>query len=269
MRKGTLLAFLLLLAPAVASAQRNDSEWLDNCRSNRWNNDRDNYCEVRVTGFRLGGKTLDVDARENGGIAIHAWDRDSVEVHERIQAWGNTSGEAADIGRQMRVTVNGAKIRAEGLLSRGRNTSWSVSYDIWVPRSVNLDLVASNGPIGITGTNGAVNATTENGPLSLVGLSGKVHARTSNGPLHVSLAGRRWEGGSLDAETTNGPASVDIPEGYSAHLVTGTINGPMRSDFPITLRGNISARRIETDIGGGGSTVRALTTNGPLVLRRM
>jgi DUF4097 and DUF4098 domain-containing protein YvlB len=269
MRKGTLLAFLLILAPAVAAAQRDDSEWLDNCRSNRWNNDRDNHCEVRVAGFRLGGKTLNVDARENGGISIHAWDRDSVEVHERIQVSGYSSGEAADIGRQIRVTVNDARIRADGPSTRGRNTSWSVTYDICVPRSVNLELVANNGPIGINGTNGAVNATTMNGPLSLVGLSGQVHARTSNGPLHVSLVGTRWVGGSMDAETTNGPASVDIPEGYAAHLVTGTVNGPMRSDFPITLQGNISARRIETDIGGGGPTVRALTTNGPLVLRRM
>jgi hypothetical protein len=269
MNKRILVALLVLLAPAVASAQRDDHDWLDNCRSNRWNNDRENYCEVRVIGFRLGGRTLNVDARENGGISIHAWDRDSVEVHERIQASGYSSSEAADIGHQVRVSVNDARVRADGPSSGRRNSSWSVSYDIWVPRSVNLDLQATNGPIGINGTRGSVNASTVNGPLSLIGLSGQVHARTSNGPLHVSLAGKRWEGGSLDAETTNGPVSLDIPESYAAHLVTGTVNGPMRSDFPITLQGNISARRIETDIGGGGATVRALTTNGPLVLRRM
>jgi hypothetical protein len=62
---------------------------------------------------------------------------------------------------------------------------------------------------------------------------------------------------------------LDIPEGYAAHLVTGTVNGPMRSDFPITLKGDISAERISIDIGGGGPTVRAVTTNGPLTLRRM
>lgn len=269
MRSRTLLALLIMLAPAVASAQRDDSEWLDNCRRNRWNSERNNYCEVRVAGFRLGGRTLDVDARESGGISVHAWDRDSVEVHERIQASGYSSDEATDIGRQVRVVVDNARIRADGPSTTRRNSSWSVSYDILVPRSVSLNLQATNGPIGINGTHGTVNATTVNGPLSLVGLSGQVHARTSNGPLQVSLTGRGWAGGSLDAETTNGPVSLDIPEGYAAHLVTGTVNGPMRSDFPITLQGNISARRIETDIGGGGPTVRAITTNGPLVLRRM
>jgi hypothetical protein len=269
MRKGTLLAFLLLLTPAVASAQRDDRDWLDDCRSNRWNNDRENYCEVRVTGFRLGGRTLSVDAGPNGGIAVHAWDRDSVEVHERIQAQAYSSGDAANIAHQIRVIVNNGSLRSEGPTNLRRNSNWSVSFDVWVPRSVNLDLETTNGPIGISGTRGSVNARTVNGPLSLTGLAGEVHARTSNGPLKVSLTGKRWEGGSLDAETSNGPVNLEIPEGYAAHLVTGTVNGPMRSDFPLTLQGNISGRRISTDIGGGGPTVRALTTNGPLTLRRM
>src|SRR5205809_2405829 len=101
MRKQILIAFLSILTPALASAQRDDRDWLDDCRNSRYNNDRENYCEVRVTGFRLGGRTLTVDAGPNGGIAIHAWDRDSVEVHERIQAQAYSSSDAADIGRQI------------------------------------------------------------------------------------------------------------------------------------------------------------------------
>ena len=268
MPKKFLIALFTVLAPAVASAQRSDASWLDDCRDNRWNNDRDTYCEVRTAELKLSGRPLIVDAGPNGGISIHAWDNDKVEVHERIQAQAYSSGDAQNIAKQIRISIEEGRIRSEGP-SQYRNTSWSVTYDIFVPRSVELELTAVNGPIGITGTNGRVEARTVNGPMSLSGLSGQVHARTSNGPLRVTLAGKRWEGGALDAETTNGPVDLSIPEGYSARLVTGTVNGPMRSDFPITLQGNISARRIETDIGGGGPTVRAITTNGPLVLRRM
>lgn len=268
MQKRFLIACLTVLAPVVASAQRTDASWLDDCRSNRWNNDRDNYCEVRTAELTLGGRPLIVDAGPNGGISIQAWDKSGVEVHERIAAQANSSGDAQSIARQIRIIIEDGRIRSEGP-SQYRNTSWSVSYVIFVPRSVDLQLEATNGPIGITGTNGRVEARTVNGPMSLSGLSGQVHARTSNGPLRVTLAGKRWDGGALDAETTNGPVDLAIPEGYAARLVTGTVNGPMRSDFPITLQGNISARRIETDIGGGGPTVRAITTNGPLVLRRM
>jgi hypothetical protein len=266
MRTRSLLALLTLtVVPAIASAQRDDRSWLDNCRDNS-NNDRENYCEVRIAGFRLSGRTLAIDARQNGGIAVHAWNGDSVEVHERIQAQADSYDAAATIGRAIRVGLDGASVRAEGPDTE-RHQSWSVSYDVWVPTSAALHLDATNGGISITGTRGNVEARTVNGPLSLTGLAGEVHARTSNGPLRITLAGNHWEGGSLDAETINGPANLDIPEGYSAHLVTGTVNGPMRFDFPITLQGHIS-HTIDTNLGSGGATVRAVTTNGPLVLRR-
>lgn len=41
----------------------------------------------------------------------------------------------------------------------------------------------------------------------------------------------------------------------------------MRIGFPITVQGRLD-RRIETDIGKGGPTVRVITTNGPVVIRR-
>ena len=74
-------------------------------------------------------------------------------------------------------------------------------------------------------------------------------------------------GVSDGAETSNGPVMISVPPSYSAHLVTGTVNGPMQLDIPLTLQGRIG-RRIETDLGSGGASVRAVTTNGPLVVSR-
>ena len=42
----------------------------------------------------------------------------------------------------------------------------------------------------------------------------------------------------------------------------------MNIDFPVTVQGHFNGHRIETDIGGGGPTIRAVTTNGPLTVRR-
>jgi hypothetical protein len=39
-------------------------------------------------------------------------------------------------------------------------------------------------------------------------------------------------------------------------------------DFPITVQGRFSSRNIETDLGSGGPTIRAVTTNSPLTVRR-
>jgi hypothetical protein len=98
-------------------------------------------------------------------------------------------------------------------------------------------------------------------------VGGDVRGRTQNGPLTVRLTGTRWDGSGLDAETSNGPVTIDVPENYSARLETGTVNGPMRVDFPITVQGRLN-RRLETTLGSGGARLRAVTTNGPLVLRR-
>ena len=68
-------------------------------------------------------------------------------------------------------------------------------------------------------------------------------------------------------ETGFDPVTVDIPEGYSARLETGTVNGPMVIDFPVTLQGT-NGRRISTQLGRGGATIRAVTTNGPVAIHR-
>src|SRR5207248_351031 len=112
--------------------------------------------------------------------------------------------------------------------------------------------------------------TAYNGPISLVGVGGDVRARTTNGPLDIELVGTRWEGGGgLDAETTNGPVSLAIPDNYSAELEFGTVNGPMTVGFPltVTIQGKVG-RRIITKLGAGGAPIRAVTTNGPVEIRR-
>jgi hypothetical protein len=83
----------------------------------------------------------------------------------------------------------------------------------------------------------------------------------------VQLEGERWAGAGLDAQTTNGPVTIDVPDRYSARLETGTTNGPISLGFPVMVQGRIG-RRIETTLGDGGPTVRAITTNGPLVVRK-
>jgi len=101
-----------------------------------------------------------------------------------------------------------------------------------------------------------------NGGIDLRRVSGDVRGETTNGPLDVALDGDQWRGPGLDLRTTNGPVNLEIPEGYSARLETGTVNGGMHIDFPVTLQGTIG-RRLTTQLGRGGALIRAMTTNGP------
>jgi hypothetical protein len=266
------LALLLLASAAPLAAQRStdydDGRWLDNCRDG-WGGDdeRGRACEVRVVPVRLSGKALDIDGRENGGIRVIGWDGDSVRVTARIQASARSDGDAKDLLKDIRVNVEGRRISAAGPRSWGRHESWSVSYVVFVPRRFDLRLEAHNGGLGVTGVVGKMDLQTENGSVNLSDVGGDVSARTQNGSLNVELSGGKWEGSGLDVETQNGSVRMGIPASYAAQIETGTVNGRMSTDFPITVQGRIG-RRLSLPLNGGGTTLRAITTNGSVSLSR-
>jgi hypothetical protein len=246
---------------------RDTARWVDRCE-NDWGGDdeRARHCEVRDTRLRLSGRTVDVDGRENGGVAIIGWAGDSVLLRAYVQAQAPTDAEAKEIASQIRVVADGGKVRAEGPATHGRR-SWAVSYELFVPRRFDVTATTTNGPVSVRDVAGKLELSAVNGPIVLDGAGGDVRARAENGPLTIDLVGTKWEGAGLDAETVNGPVNLRVPDGYSARLETGTQNGPMRVGFPVTVQGRIG-RRVETTLGSGGALVRAVTTNGPVVLRK-
>jgi hypothetical protein len=257
------------------SSRRHDDDsrsWLERCRDDKWgDDDRAHFCEERTMGWHAqSGLALTVDASPNGGVSVTGWDRDSVAVTVRIQANGDDDAAARDIARQIRVTNDNGVLRADGPGMR-RHSNWSVSFEIMAPRRTDLSLDTENGPLDVDNVMGRIRLSAQNGPLSLQDVAGDVQARAQNGPLHVALTGTRWEGTGLDAETQNGPLVLEVPDGYNAQLETGTINGPMEIGFPIMVQGRIgmgSRRRITTTLGSGGAPIRAVTTNGPAVIRK-
>lgn len=259
-----VIALTFAASPLLAQRIIQDDDWTDRCH--RWNRDRDNYCESRQYGFRAPRGRIEVDGRQNGGVSIIGWDRDSVDVIARVQATADDLDEARALAKEIEVSVANGRISADGPSTR-RRMSRSVSYEIRVPRAAALDLRAYNGGIKVRDVTGDVEMEAHNGPISVVAGGGNIRGRTQNGPITAELTGTRWQGAGLDLETTNGPVTLEIPERYAARLEAGTTNGPMTTDFPITVQGRIG-RRIETTFNGGGPTIRMITTNGPIALRR-
>ena len=253
------LLITLVFAPA-ASAQNDDriQYWLDNCQRG-WNRDRAQFCEVRNVTIQPQSK-LRVDGRRNGGVTFYGWNRNEVKVVALVQAQAYEDREAAALAREIRVLTDGGEIRADGPSWRD-GTSWSVSYHIYVPARSNLEAVTENGGVAAEGIQGDLDFQARNGGIRLVDVGGDVHAETTNGGVSATLAGNTWQGRGLDLRTTNGGVSLQIPRGYNARLETGTTNGGMRVDFPITVQGMIG-RRISTQLGSGGPLVRVVTTNG-------
>jgi len=266
----TAVTAMTALGPADARAQDDPAravrEWLDRCRD--YDDDQERFCDVRELGWRARSRNISVNGGTNGGVEVHGWDRDSVHVLAKIQTNARSERAARELAGEIEIDA-GEVLRADGpSRTWGRREGWSVSFEVWAPLQSDLDIETHNGPVAVEDVSGRMTLHTTNGPLTLRRVAGDVRGQTSNGPLTIELAGPRWQGAGLDAETSNGPVNVTLPANYSAHLETGTVNGRMNIDFPVTLQGRFDFRRIATDIGSGGPTIRAVTRNGPVNIRR-
>ncbi len=239
----------------------------DPCRNR---NDRDDdyyqHCEVRDSNLPAG--PLNVDAGQNGGVSVEAWDRNEIRVRAIVRGSARSDSRAKEIANQVQVQAGGGRVYATGP-DLDRREWWSVSYRVNVPRKNDLVLSATNGGITIIGVNGNLRFDTTNGGVKLQDVGGRVNGDTRNGGLTVLLSGSRWDGEGLDVETSNGGVTLSIPDGYNAELETRTVNGGLRVDFPITVQGELTSRRgISTRLGSGGPMVRVRTTNGGVKINR-
>jgi hypothetical protein len=270
----SLVVLTLLASASALKAQSNhaedDADWLDRCRNDGSYGDRDRAraCEVREVPVKLSGRSISIDGRQNGGIRVTGWNGDQVKVTARLQAEGRTDASAKSLLSRVRISADGRSVSAEGpSMDDEYGQSWSVSYVVFVPRKFDLDLDAHNGGLSVTGVMGKLELGTINGSVMLEDVGGDVRAHTQNGSLNVRLVGNRWDGAGLDAETQNGSVRLLVPESYAAQLETGTVNGRINTEIPITVSGNIS-HRMSFPIGGGGKTIRAITTNGSVTIAR-
>jgi hypothetical protein len=256
---------LLMAALAVIGTPSFADRW-DDCDG--WEEDhgwgsKGRYCEIREISLPATGSVA-VDAGHNGGIRVWGADQGDIDLEARIQVWNRSEDKAKEIAGKIEIATGGNRIAANGPSDDG----WGVSYRLRVPRQTDLDLEAHNGGISITEVSGQLRAETHNGGLTLSALGGDVQAETTNGGVEIELTGDFWEGRGLDVETRNGGVQVSIPEGYSAELETGTVNGRVSIDFPVTVQGQIG-RTLETTLGSGGAPIRVKTKNGGVQISRL
>lgn len=225
-------SLLLALAPATpASAALHPlvaTPGGDRTCADEGGDDRyERHCEVREMTLPAG--RLEVDAAPNGGIEVHGGNRSEIRIRAKVVARARTAEDARALAAEVRIETAGV-VHAVGPRTSRERSFW-VSYELLVPEATDLRL------------------------------------EMMNGGLDVSLRGSSWEGEGLDVENTNGGVKVEVPSDFNARLVTGTVNGGMRADFPVTVQGRIN-HRLDVTLGRGGPTVRAVTTNGGVIIGR-
>jgi hypothetical protein len=234
------------------------------CQDRDGDPDRARHCEVRETTLRPSGQVA-VDATPNGGIEVTAGEGNEVRLQAKVTAVADDAATARQIASGVRIATTGT-ISADGPRTRSHDW-WTVSFRLTVPARTDLDLRSHNGGISLSGVRGRTELTTTNGGVRIRDAGGSLRGRTTNGGVKVALSGSQWDGEGLDVATTNGGVVLEVPADYNAHLETGTVNGSVQMDFPVRVQGRLD-RQLSTDLGSGGPTIRAVTTNGGVQVRR-
>jgi hypothetical protein len=249
--------------PLFAQLQDNSEKHLT-CDNGGYNSDTARHCEIREQTLGAVGR-LSVDAGPNGGATVKGWLRGDVLVRARVEASADTESEAAIRANQVSIDTAGGQVRAVGPTS-GEHSSWSVSYEIFVPQATDLSLKTVNGGLNISDVRGQITFDAVNGGVRLARVAGDVSGGTVNGGIQVELAGNMWDGRQLEVKTQNGGVTVAMPPNYSAHIQAETGSGHIQSDFPVAVAGDIKPRRLEFDTGSGGPLIHVTTGNGGVKL---
>lgn len=290
MRRTHVLLLIALALPAIATAQRHESDfsWSERVASGAWLRVHTIHGDIRVV--EGAGDRAEVIGRKSGD--------DAAEV--RISA--SRTGDDVTIC----AIWEGAQCDAEGIHTSRK--SWhdgeaSVDFEVRLPRGVKIRAASGNGDVTVRGAHaevqaasgngeivvassgGPVRASSGNGEIDIIEAGGPVEARTGNGDIRVMT--RRGPvsassgNGSIDARmasitgtedmafrTGNGSVTVELPASFEGELDARLPNGRLESDFPLRVEGRLDPRRLRATIGRGGPRLTIVSGSGGAVLRK-
>jgi hypothetical protein len=224
------------------------------------------YCEVRNVDLSALSGSIAVEGGYLSGVIFVSSPSAGVPAGRMlIRANALTPNDARLLASQVRALVQGGVLQASGP-GGSQPTSWSALFEVTLPAGRSVRARTENGPIILVDFAGNAELAAVNGPIEVHGSSGDIRGHSQNGALIVGLSGSRWDGRGLDLRSENGPVYLTIAKGYSAHLITGTVNGPMQLNYPLMVR-RMYDKALETDVGEGGTEVRVSTINGPAYIR--
>jgi DUF4097 and DUF4098 domain-containing protein YvlB len=197
--------------------------------------------DIRITG---------TDA---GEVTIHAVRRAPRERLDRIKLTIETTGSTIDIDANDRGRRD----------DDDRENVVETSFDVRVPRRVNLDVQGFSSTITADDLEGRHKIQSFSGNMRLTRMRGPVHAKTFSGTIHLNTADA---GHDLDLDTFSGDIELAIPQNTGADIRLNSFSGDLRTELPVTLVSK-SRRNLHATVNGGGSDVRVKTFSGDIRLR--
>ena len=147
-----------------------------------------------------------------------------------------------------------------------QNNDVTVRFTVRVPAGVTFIGRTVNGEVEAMRLNGDVDVSTVNGSANF-STTGSGRAHTVNGSIRGEMGRADWSD-TLEMKTVNGSITLTLPSTLNTDFRASTVNGDISTDFPITVVGKVTRRKMEGTIGGGGRTLALDSVNGSITLKR-
>lgn len=224
--------------------------------------DHDDDTRIAV---EVGGRTLEVHARSRYGPAEVTW-RLTVPAELGLEL----SSQDGDIlvdgtkGEVSATTVDG------GITLRGGTgfvALQSVEGDLDVSNvSGEVSLGTVDGSIRVRNAQGSLKVNSVDGEITLDEVNARrVEANSVDGAIRLS--GVLQEAGRYHLTSHDGDVTVIAPA-IDAEVSVSTFSGDFESDFPVTLQGGASRKRLNFTLGKGSARLDLESFDGTVSLRR-
>ncbi len=172
---------------------------------------------------------------------------------------GSGSLTIEDIGDRVEATTGSGSIEVESVKGglHAHAGSGSISVD---EVSGAQDIHTGSGRVVLSRVDGNIEVKTGSGSVKAREVIGSLRVKTGSGSIRAQ--------GDIDGEwrlnTSSGSATVGLPEDASFDIYCRTSSGGIHTDYPVTVQGKLSKKKLEGTVGAGGNKLEVTTSSGTI-----
>jgi DUF4097 and DUF4098 domain-containing protein YvlB len=252
--------------------------------------------EVWTKAWSVTGAVQLTVSADDGDIRVETGDSKEVQARVETVGWHLSDDEVRVIASQEgnRISLQ-VKLPSQRFSMSFRR---SVSVELRIPRSAELDLKTGDGNISTHAVDGSLHADTGDGNINVGAANGDIRLHTGDGNItgdelagalaadtgdgNIRLEGRfhvvdvRTGDGNVEVTalpgsrlasawklgTGDGNVVLRLPDGVGADLDAHTGDGSVTLDFPVTISGRAEESNIRGPMNGGGPQLVVSTGDG-------
>src|SRR6266404_1537283 len=243
-----------------------------------------NRHDLRQLGY---GGTLSVTGAPEGSISVETWQRNEVDISAEIEIHGASEDDLNQLAafdtffvdstrNHLQVVTTGTHDRvfmkrtAKNFPKNLLGVPFKIDFKFKVPSYIDLEINAGNGPVTISGVEGAIAFTAVKTDAKLDVNGGVVRAVIGSGSVKINIGSRSWRGVGANIQLASGELIVSSPAGFNADIdATIQRSGSIDNGIGIVPLEDTqaTARSIQGRAGSGGAHLVFTVAEGKIVLK--